>query len=165
MARNIAVGLSAKDPTDAAFFQRNYTRYAAQLDLLDRNIHDKISTLPAGQRKLVTNHDAFGYYVDRYGLQFVGSIIPSFDTSAELSGKDISDLVARIKATGVKAIFSEASLPPKTAQTIGQEAGVRVIGGEDALYGDTLGPAGSAGDTYLKMEEHNTMTIAEALSG
>jgi len=164
MAHNIAVGLSTKDPADAALFQRNDTAYAAKLDALDRDIQTRIDALPAGQRKLVTNHDAFGYYVDRYRLQFVGSIIPSFDTSAELSGKDITDLVAKIKATGVKAIFSEASLPPKTAQTIGREAGVRVIGGEDALYGDTLGPAGSAGDTYLKMEEHNTQTIVDGLS-
>src|SRR5207249_3393633 len=122
----------------------------------------KIATLPAADRKLVTNHDAFGYYVARYGLQFVGSIIPSFDTSAELSGKDISALVAKIKATGVRAIFSESSLPPKTAETIGREAGVTVVEGEGALYGDTLGPPGSAGDTYLKMEEHNTDTIVAA---
>ena len=95
---------------------------------------------------MVTNHDAFGYYIDRYGLEFVGSIIPSFDTSTELSGRDIRDLVAKIKATGVKAIFSETSLPPRTAETIGREAGVKVVTGEDALYGDALGPPGSDGD-------------------
>ena len=116
-------------------------------------------------KKLVTNHDAFGYYIDRYGLQFVGSIIPSFDTSAELSGRDIRDLVAKIKATKVKAVFSETSLPPKTAETIGREAGVKVVEGEGALYGDTLGPAGSDGDTYLKMIRHNTRTIVSNLSG
>ena len=87
---------------------------------------------------------------------FVGSIIPSFDTSAELSGSGSTDLVAKIKATGVKAVFSESSLPPKTAEAIGREAGVKVEAGEDSLYGDTLGPAGSAGDTYLDMERHNT---------
>jgi zinc/manganese transport system substrate-binding protein/manganese/iron transport system substrate-binding protein len=76
-------------------------------------------------KKLVTNHDAFGYYIDRYGLQFVGSIIPSFDTSAELSGRDIRDLVAKIKATKVRAVFSETSLPPRTAETITREAGSR----------------------------------------
>ena len=76
--------------------------------------------MPAGERKLVTNHDAFGYYVDRYDLTFVGSIIPSFDTSAELSGQRARPTSSRkIKATGVKAIFSESSLPPKTAEAIG----------------------------------------------
>jgi hypothetical protein len=68
----------------------------------------------------------------RYGLQFVGSVIPSFDSSAELSGRDIRDLVAKIKVTGVKAVFSEASLPPRTAETIAREAGVKVVEGEDA---------------------------------
>jgi ABC-type Zn uptake system ZnuABC Zn-binding protein ZnuA len=165
MVRNIADALATKDPADKDTFERNYTDYAAKIDALDKDIQAKIDALPAGQRKLVTNHDAFGYYVLRYKLEFVGSIIPSSDTSAELSGKDITDLVAKIKATGVKAIFSESSLPPRTAETIGREAGVRVVEGADALYGDTLGPAGSDGETYLKMEEHNTTTIVDALGG
>jgi ABC-type Zn uptake system ZnuABC Zn-binding protein ZnuA len=137
----------------------------AKVEALDRSIRRRIDALPESRRTLVTNHDAFGYYVRRYGLRFVGSIIPSFDSSAELSGADLADLVARIRATGVTAIFSEASLPPKTAETVGREAGVTVVGGEDALYGDTLGPAGSDGDTYLKAEEHNTATIVGALGG
>ena len=62
-------------------------------------------------------------------------------------------------------MFSESSLPPKTAESIAKQAGVKVVAGEDALYGDTLGPEGSAGDTYLKMEEHNTDTIVKALGG
>jgi len=114
-------------------------------------------------KQLVTNHDAFGYYIDRYGLHVVGSIIPSFDSTAELSGRDIRDLVARIKATGVKAVFSEASLPPRTAEAIGREAGVKVVAGRNALYGDSLGPRGSAGSTYLAMEEHNTKVIVDNL--
>jgi ABC-type Zn uptake system ZnuABC Zn-binding protein ZnuA len=92
----------------------------------------------------------------------MGSIIPSFDTSAELSGKQLGALVAKIKATGVKAIFSESSLPPKTAEAIGRQAGVKV---ENSLYGDTLGPAGSPGATYIGMERHNTLTIVAALRG
>lgn len=165
MVRDIADGLAAKAPADKSTFEQNYTAYAAELDALDTRIQSQIDALPANQRKLVTNHDAFGYYMARYGLQFVGSVIPSFDTSAELSAKDLNDLVTKIKATGVKAIFSESSLPPKTADTVGKEAGVKVVGGEDALYGDTLGPEGSDGATYLQMEEHNTTTIVSALSG
>ena len=94
-----------------------------------------------------------------------GSVIPSFDSSAEFSGRDIRDLVAKIKATRVKAVFSETSLPPRTAETIAREAGVKVVEGEGALYGDSLGPAGSDGDTYLKMIRHNTATIVSNLSG
>ena len=137
--------------------------YTRQLQALDAEVERRLASL--ANRKVVTNHDAFGYYLDRYGLQLVGSVIPSFDSSAELSGRDIRDLVARIRATGVKAVFSETSLPPRAAETIAHEAGVKVVEGEDALYGDSLGPAGSDGDTYLKMVRHNTRTIVSNLSG
>jgi ABC-type Zn uptake system ZnuABC Zn-binding protein ZnuA len=163
MAANIERGLAAADPSAAATFQANLAAYTRQLQALDSEVQRQIDSL--ANKRLVTNHDAFGYYIDRYGLQLVGSVIPSFDTSAELSGRDIRDLVAKIKATRVKAIFSETSLPPRTAETIGREAGVKVVTGEDALYGDTLGPRGSDGDTYLKMIRHNTRTIVSNLSG
>ncbi|GAA0360680.1 metal ABC transporter substrate-binding protein [Microbispora corallina] len=163
MAANIEKAYEAKDPADATAYRASLAAYDAKLDALDADIAKKIDSIPADRRKLVTNHDAFGYYLGRYKLTFVGSIIPSFDTSAELSGRQISDLVARIRATGVTAIFSESSLPPKTAEAIGREAGVKVVAGEDSLYGDTLGPAGSAGATYLQMEEHNTDMIVNAL--
>ena len=107
---------------------------------------------------------AFGYYLDHYGLEFVGSIIPSFDTQAELSAENIQDIVGKIRSSRVKAVFSESSLPPKTAEAIGKEAGVKVVAGEDALYGDTLGPEGSDGDTYLKMIRHNTKAFVDNLS-
>ncbi|GAA4249063.1 metal ABC transporter substrate-binding protein [Dactylosporangium darangshiense] len=165
MAQNIEKAFAAADPADAAAYERNLADYSAKLDALDADIQAKIGKLPPGDRKLVTNHDAFGYYIDRYRLQFVGSIIPSFDTSAELSAQDVDNIVAKIKQTGAKAVFSESSLPPKTAEAIGRRAGVKVVAGEDALYGDTLGPQGSAGDTYLKMEEHNTDVIVQALGG
>jgi ABC-type Zn uptake system ZnuABC Zn-binding protein ZnuA len=165
MATNIEKAFAAKDAPDATTYQANLDAYGAKLDALDADIAKRIDTIPVAQRKLVTNHDAFGYYIDRYHLTFIGSIIPSFDTSAELSAKQISDLVAKIKATGVTAVFSESSLPPKTAQAIGTEAGVKVEAGEDSLYGDTLGPEGSAGATYLDMEKHNTDVIVGTLNG
>jgi ABC-type Zn uptake system ZnuABC Zn-binding protein ZnuA len=163
MAANIERALAAVDPADAGVFQANLDAYTKQLQALDAEVQRQIDGL--ANKQLVTNHDAFGYYIDRYGLQFVGSVIPSFDTSAELSGRDIRDLVAKIKATKVKAVFSETSLPPRTAETIAREAGVKVVEGQDALYGDSLGPAGSDGDTYLKMVRHNTRTIVSNLSG
>jgi ABC-type Zn uptake system ZnuABC Zn-binding protein ZnuA len=161
MATNIEQAMARARPACAEEFSTNLADYSAQLDQLDRDTAAAISTLT--NEKLVTNHDAFGYYVDRYGLDFVGSIIPSFDTSAELSASAIADLVAQIRVQGVKAIFSESSLPPKTADAIGQEAGVTVVQGGNALYGDTLGPAGSDGATYLTMMAHNTRTIVANL--
>lgn len=163
MAANIEHALTAADSADAGVFRANLAAYTKQLQALDAEVARQIDSL--ANKKLVTNHDAFGYYLDRYGLELVGSVIPSFDTSAELSGRDIRDLVAKIKATKVKAVFSETSLPPRTAETIAGEAGVKVVEGEDALYGDSLGPPGSDGDTYLKMIRHNTATIVGNLSG
>jgi ABC-type Zn uptake system ZnuABC Zn-binding protein ZnuA len=163
MVATIDRAFAVADPADARVFRANLTAYTKQLQALDAEIQRQIDSL--ANKQLVTNHDAFGSYIDRYGLQFVGSVIPSFDTSAELSGRDIADLVAKIKATKVKAVFSETSLPPRAAETIAREAGVKVVEGADAPYGDSLGPAGSDGDTYLKMIRHNTATIVSNLSG
>ena len=165
MVDDIAAGLAAKDPAGKARYERNAAAYDAKLAALDAENKAAIGTIPVAQRTLVTNHDAFGYYCARYGITFVGSIIPSFDTSAELSGNELSDLVAKIERTGVRAVFSESSLPPKTAETVAREAGVQVVEGEDSLYADGLGPVGSPGGTYLQAERHNTETIVKALGG
>ncbi len=162
MVNSIEEGLSKADPEHASDYQRNEAEYVRQLDALDAEIKAQVATLP--NKKVVTNHDAFGYYLDHYGLEFVGSIIPSFDTQAELSAENIQDIVGKIRSSGVKAVFSESSLPPKTAEAIGKESGVKVVAGEDALYGDTLGPQGSDGDTYLKMIRHNTKALVDNLS-
>jgi ABC-type Zn uptake system ZnuABC Zn-binding protein ZnuA len=163
MAANIERGLAAAEPSAAPAFQANLAAYTKQLQALDAEVQRQVDSL--ANRKVVTDHDAFGYYLDRYGLELVGSVIPSFDSSAELSGRDIRDLVAKVRATGVKAIFSETTLPPRAAETIGREAGVKVVTGDGALYGDSLGPPGSDGDTYIKMIRHNTATIVSNLSG
>jgi ABC-type Zn uptake system ZnuABC Zn-binding protein ZnuA len=163
MAANIERGLARADPESAGFYEDNLAGYLEDLRGLDAWVERQTAGL--ANRKVVTNHDAFGYYLNRYHLQLVGSVIPSFDSSAELSGRDIRDLVARIKATGVKAVFSETSLPPRAAETIGREAGVKVVTGTDALYGDSLGPPGSDGASYDMMIRHNTRTIVTNLGG
>ena len=165
MVAGLEAAFATADPVGAAVYRQHLAAYSAQLDQLDADNQKKFDRLPPGQRKLVTDHDAFGYYVDRYHLEFVGSVIPSTDTSAELSARQLDDLVARIKATGVKAVFTESSLPPKTAATIARQAGVKVVGGADALYGDSLGPLGTPQGTYLGAERHNTDTIVTALGG
>jgi zinc/manganese transport system substrate-binding protein len=165
MVTTIEKALAAADSAHAATFGTNLTAYTAELDKLDADNEAAFAKIPAAQRKLVTNHDAFGYYVDRYKLEFVGSVIPSLDTSAELSAKQLTDLVAKIKTTGTKAIFTESSLPPKSAEAIAKQAGVKVIGGEDALFGDSLGAEGTPQGTYLGAERHNTETIVAGLGG
>ncbi len=161
MVTNIEEAFVKADPSHEAEYRKRAEDYVATLRSLDDEIQREVSTLT--NKRLVTNHDALGYYVDRYRLEFVGSVVPSFDTSAELSARDVNDLVAKIKATGVKAIFSESSLPAKTAESIGREAGVKVVAGEDSLYVDSLGPRGSEAADYVGMMRHNTRVIVDNL--
>ena len=162
MVENIAQGLTEVPGIDAAAVDANEEAYVGKLDALDTWIQENVDTVPAEQRLLVTNHDAFTYFIDAYGLTFVGSVIPSFDDNAEPSAAEIDDLVAKIRATGVQAVFSEASISPKAAETIAREAGVTVYSGDDALYGDSLGTAGSPGETYLGSQVHNATLILES---
>jgi ABC-type Zn uptake system ZnuABC Zn-binding protein ZnuA len=161
MVSNIASALATADSAGAAVYSANRQTYDNKLDELKTNISAQIKTLT--NKKLVTNHDALGYYVEAFGLTYVGAIIPSFDSEAELSSVQISELVAQIKAEKVKAIFSESTLPSDTAATIAREAKVKIVQGQDALYGDSLGEAGSGAATYLEMEAHNTNAIVANL--
>jgi ABC-type Zn uptake system ZnuABC Zn-binding protein ZnuA len=162
MVATIASGLADASSTHAEDFAANEAVYAAQLAELDGWIHENVDAVPADQRLLVSNHDAFGYFTAAYGITYVGSVIPGFDDNAEPSAAEIDELVAAIASTGVKAVFSEASINPKAADTIASEAGVAVYSGEDALYGDSLGPADSDGATYIDSQLHNVRLILES---
>jgi ABC-type Zn uptake system ZnuABC Zn-binding protein ZnuA len=162
MVENISSGLAEVPGVDAAAVEANEAAYAAKLEALDAWIRENVDTVPVADRLLVTNHDAFTYFIDAYDLTFVGSVIPSFDDNAEPSAAEIDALVEKIRATGVQAVFSEASISPKTAETIAREAGVTVYSGDDALYGDSLGAVGSPGETYLGSQIHNATLILES---
>lgn len=137
----------------------NAVDYEKKLMALDEWTKANFEQVPAEQRLLVTNHDAFTYFVDAYDITFIGSIIPSFDDNAEPSAAELDQLIADIEKSGATAIFSEASISPKLAKTIASEAGVRVYSGEDALYSDSLGVAGSSGETYIKATIHNVTML------
>jgi ABC-type Zn uptake system ZnuABC Zn-binding protein ZnuA len=121
-----------------------------------------VATVPRAVRLLVTNHDAFGYFAAHYGITVVGSVIPSLSTDAEPSAHQIADLIDRIRAQHVPAIFTESSLNPKLEEQIASEAHVRVYAN---LYGDTLGPAGSPGATYIGMERRNMRAMVAGFLG
>lgn len=162
MVENIADGLAELDGVDAEAIHAAEDDYQARLETLDEWIHENVEQVPVDQRLLVTNHDAFTYFLDAYDVTFVGSVIPSFDDNAEPSAAEIDALVERIRETGVQAVFSEASISPKAAETIANEAGVTVYSGDDALYGDSLGQPGSDGETYLGSQVHNARLILES---
>jgi zinc/manganese transport system substrate-binding protein len=150
--REIEGRLAAADPGRKALFERNAAAYLAKLRALDAGIAHCIDSVPPRNRKLVTDHDAFGYFADRYGIEVVGAVVPSQTTQAQTSAKELSELAATIEAEQVSAIFPESSLSPKVAEAIAAQTGAST---DYTLYGDTLGPAGSDGATYLRMEAAN----------
>lgn len=162
MAANIADGLAAAAPRLAKQFTVNARGYRADLAALDGWIRANVDPVPPADRLLVSNHDALGYFTAAYGIRYVGSVIPSFDDNAEPSAAEIDGLVAAIRKTGTRAVFSEASINPKAAETISKEAHVAVYAGPDALYADSLGPAGSAGATYIAAQVHNVRLIMQS---
>jgi len=154
--------LSSVDPAGRATYARNAARYERRLARLDRGIARCIDEIPPGRRKLVTTHDALGYYARRYGLEVVGALIPSLSTQAQPSARETERLVDQVRREHVPAIFPESALNPKLERAVSREANARVGG---ALWADSLGPPGSGGATYLQAMASNTETIVEGLSG
>jgi ABC-type Zn uptake system ZnuABC Zn-binding protein ZnuA len=153
--------LIAADPAHRAQFRRHADAYLWRLRELDAGIARCLDAIPRAQRKLVTDHDAFGYFARRYGIDVIGAIIPSQTTQAQPSAKDVSELIALIEREGVKAVFPESSLSAKVAEAIARQTGASA---DYTLYGDTLGPAGSPGATYLGMEAANAEAMARGFS-
>jgi ABC-type Zn uptake system ZnuABC Zn-binding protein ZnuA len=156
----IRQALSTADGANASFYADNASRYLAQLDRLNATISTQVASIPAACRKLVTNHDVLGYYAEAYGFEVVGSVIPATTTAAQASAADVADIITKIRAAGVPAIFAEASVNPALINQVAREANVKVV---DDLYGDSLGEDGSDGATYVTMMETNTKKIADAL--
>jgi len=162
MAETIGTALAGADPADADAIEAGTADYVAQLEALDAWVHGSIDQVPEDQRLLVTNHDTFSYLAEATGITIVGSVMPSFDDNAEPSAADIDALVAAIRESGVRAVFSETSIDPQIAETIASEADVQVYSGEDALYADSLGAAGTPGATYVGSVIHNVTLIVES---
>ena len=154
--------LVAADPKDRETYQRNAKTYLARLEKLDKGIESCMDKVPQGERKLVTDHDAFSYFAKRYGVDVVGAVIPSQSTQGQPSAKELSGLVSLIKRENVKAVFPESSINPELARQIARQTGASA---DYTLYGDTLGPKGSDGDTYLEMEAHNATAMVEGFTG
>ncbi|GBD20974.1 Manganese-binding lipoprotein MntA [bacterium HR28] len=151
----ITAGLVEADPAHAEIYRANAARYIDEIRNFDAWAKEQIATIPPERRKLVTFHDAFPYFAAHYGLELVGVVVLS--PGREPSPQEVAQLVARIRAEGVPAIFVEPQFNPKLAQTIAQEAGVRVL----ELYSD----AAPAGMDYLGMMRQNVTNVVEGLRG
>jgi ABC-type Zn uptake system ZnuABC Zn-binding protein ZnuA len=149
-------------PKEKEAFDRRAAAYVSQIESLDKRIAGCFASLPASERKLVTTHDAFNYFANRYDIKVVGAIIPSQTTEAQPSAGDIARLAKQVRSEHVRAIFLESSVNPKLAEGVAEQTGVI---GNLRLYGDTLGPKGSSGATYLGMESANANAMMRGFTG
>jgi ABC-type Zn uptake system ZnuABC Zn-binding protein ZnuA/ABC-type Mn2+/Zn2+ transport system permease subunit len=158
----IRSALAQAIPSQKEGFDRRAAAYVSDIESLDARIARCFASVPPADRKLVTSHDAFGYFAKRYAIEVVGAIIPSQSTEAQPSAGDVAKLVGQVRREHVRAIFIESSVNPKLGKAVAAQTGAI---GNLRLYGDTLGPAGSAGATYLGMELANANAMMRGFTG
>lgn len=154
--------LVAADAGGRATYSANADMYVAKLRALDREIAACMRSVPATKRKLVTDHDALGYYADRYDVEVIGTVIPALSTQAQASAGEVARLVRTIRSARVTTIFPEGSTNEKLTRAIARDAGAKV---GPALFADTLGAEGSAGGTYIGSLRFNSEALAAGFTG
>lgn len=157
--QNLEQALTALDPQGAALYQRNAADLVAELEQLDRWIESQIASLPADNRKIVTDHDALGYFADRYGLEIVGAVIPAYSTLAEPSARQLAELEDTISALGVRAVFVGFGVNPALAARVARDLGVQLV----PIYDGSLSEPGGPASSYLDFMRYNVNAIVEAL--
>ena len=159
MAR-IRDALVAARPAQAELLRRRAAAYDAELAALDRRIRADFATLAPQQRRVVSSHDAFGYFAAAYGLEFLAA--QSWNTDSEPSAADIARLIRQIRRQQIRAVFVENVSDARMVQRIARETGA-VVGG--TLHSDALSAPGGMADSYLKMMSHNAATLLAGLRG
>ncbi|CAO3456204.1 metal ABC transporter substrate-binding protein [Azospirillum brasilense] len=158
-ADNILKGLVAAAPDKAAALRANHAAYKAKLDAVDAEIKTALKPIPRKDRKIVTSHDAFGYYAKAYGVTFLAPV--GVSTEAEASAGDIAKLIRQIKKEKIKAVFVESIADPRLLEQITRETGAR-IGGR--VYSDALSAADGPAATYIDMMRYNLGQFTKALA-
>ncbi len=162
MVEHIRDGLIEADAAHKAVYDANVQKYLQDLGRLDDQIIEALQNISDEGRKLVTSHDTFGYFARRYGFKVIGTALGSATTeAADPSAAAMAEIIDRIKAEHITVVFVENMHNPKFLQSIAADAHIKVA---PALYTDALGPAGSPGESYLKMMEYNARILAENLS-
>ncbi len=161
-AEVIGKNLSQLFPNNAATYTANAQKVTGELTQIDAWTKAAIATIPAAQRKLVTTHDAFGYYSKAYGIPVVGAL-QGISTEEKPTPGRVKELVQTIKDAGVPTIFAEATINPQLIEAVAKEANVKVAAQE--MFADGLGEKGSPADTYQNFFITNTKTIVEGLGG
>lgn len=158
----VSLALSDAEPDQASYYEGRLTRFGNQIRNLDRRAAACFRQVPAGERKIVTDHDAFGYLTNRYDIETVGTVIPALTTQAQPSAGDLAELEDTIREENVKAVFPEESVPPALAEAVARDTGAST---EYTLYGDTLGPEGSSGETWLGTMKSNVDNLMLGMTG
>ncbi|HEV3186004.1 MAG TPA: metal ABC transporter substrate-binding protein [Xanthobacteraceae bacterium] len=157
---NIRAGLAAVDPAGTAVYAANAAAYLARLDALEQEVRSAIAGIPAERRKIITTHDAFGYFGAAYGMSFVA--LEGISTETESSAKDVAKIITQIRKRKIPAVFLENVTDPRLMEQIARETGAR-IGGK--LYSDALSEPNGPAATYIDMMQHNIREFAKALGG
>ncbi|HKP20703.1 MAG TPA: metal ABC transporter substrate-binding protein, partial [Thermoleophilaceae bacterium] len=158
----IEARLAKLDPAGRITYRRNAARLERRLRALDAGIAACVRRVPKDRRRIVTTHDALGYFAHRYGVEVVGAVIPSLSTQAQASAGDVQKLVDQIRREHVRAVFPESSVNPDIERAIARESGASVGG---KLYADSLGPKGSGGATYLGALSSDADALVRGMSG
>jgi zinc/manganese transport system substrate-binding protein len=155
---NIRDALVAADPADGEIFRANAQSYLAKLDGLDREVREAIARIPGPRRKVISTHDAFGYFAAAYGIEFIAPL--GVSTESEASARDIAAIITQVRAAKIPAVFLENISDPRLIRRISAETGARVGG---TLYSDSLTDEKGEAPTYIDMVRHNIKVLASAL--
>jgi zinc/manganese transport system substrate-binding protein len=155
---NIRDGLDAVDPAGKPTYDAAAKAYLAKLDALDQEVRTAIAGIPADRRKIITTHDAFGYFGAAYGMQFIAP--EGVSTDVEPSAKDVAKIIAQIRRQKIPAVFLENVADPRMMEEIARETGAK-IGGK--LYSDALSKPDGPAASYIAMMRHNVDELGAAL--
>ena len=159
-AENVAAALAAADPRGAEAYRAAAAAYSAEIAAKDKWVRAELAAVPAGQRRIITSHDAFGYFGAAYGVSFLAPV--GVSTEAEPSAAGMAQLIKQMRSEGIKIVFFENMTSPKLVETLASEAGARVGG---TLFSDALSPPGGPADSYLKMFDNNLPQLKAAMLG
>jgi zinc/manganese transport system substrate-binding protein len=155
---NIRTALGAASPADANAFTANADAYLAKLDALDREVREAIAKIPESRRKVISNHNAFGYFAAAYGIEFIAPV--GVSTESEPSARDIAGIITQVKSAKIPAVFLENISDPRLIRRISAETGAGVGG---TLYSDSLTDEKGEAPTYIDMVRHNIKALTRAL--
>ena len=156
---NIRDGLIAADPEGKAIYEANASAYIAQLAALDTRVKEAVAAIPEAKRRIITSHDAFGYFGAAYGIEFIAP--QGVSTEAEASAKDVAKIVRQIKAEKIPAVFVENISDPRLVDRIAKATGAKIGG---TLYSDALSDDKGPASTYIDMIQNNIRELSSALS-